>query len=102
MSNIPGEGDGEGPSGPVANVGEAEEVTAVRIKVNGVTVEVTAEVVVTDILVKAKEAGCFGGVVEEYVIERVSEEGELALDEAIVVVEDEEFLAVPVGKTEVA
>lgn len=100
MSDIPGEG--EGPTMPVANVREAEEVTTVLIKVNGVSVEVTKKVVVTDILAQAKEAGCFGGAVDEYVIERVSEEGELVSDQTIVVVEAEEFLAVPIGKTEVA
>ena len=100
MSDIPGENDG--PVGPVANVGEGEYVRRVQIKVNGITIEVTEEIIVKHILEKAKEAGCFGGLVEEYVIERVSVEGELHLDETIVVVEAEEFLAVPIGKTEVA
>ena len=100
MSDILGEVGG--PIGPVAQVGEAEEVVSVRIKVNGVTIEVTQEVVIKDILTKAKEAACFGGAVEEYVLERVSEDGELSPDETIIVVEAEEFLAVPVGKTEVA
>ena len=100
MSDIPGENDG--PVGPVANVGEGEYVRRVQIKVNGVTIEVTEEVIVKHILEKAKAAGCFGGPVEEYVIERVSVEGELPLDGTIVVVEAEEFIAVPTGKTPVA
>lgn len=69
---------------------------------NGVTVEVTAEVTVKDILVKAKQAACFSGIVEEYVLERTSEEGELPREQVITVVEAEEFLAVPTAPTPVA
>ena len=100
MSEIPG--DDEDHVGPVTNVDEATEVTRVNIKVNGLTIEVTKEVIVHEILTKAKEAGCIEGAVEEYVIESVSVEGELGLRETIVVEEHEEFFAVPIGKTEVA
>ena len=74
----------------------------VEIKVNGVTVKVTREVVVREVLTKARDAGAIEGLVEEYVIERVEEEGEIAPEEIITVKELEEFLAVPTGKTEVA
>ena len=100
MSEIPG-GD-KGGVGPVTNVDETTEVTRVNVKVNGLTIEVTKEVIVHEMLSRAKEAGCIEGEVEEYVIERVSVEGELGLRETIVVEEHEEFLAVPTGKTEVA
>ena len=92
MSEIPG--DDEGGVGPVTN--------RVNIKVNGLTIEVTKKVVVHEILTRAKEAGCIEGLVDEYVIERVSGEDELGLREIIVVEDREEFLAVPTGKTEVA
>ena len=100
MSDTPGEGGG--PIGPVAQVGEAEEVVSVRIKVNGVTIEVTQEVVIKDILTKAKEAACFGGAVAEYVLQRVSEDDDLPLEQTIIVIESEEFIAVPSGPTPVA
>ena len=100
MSEIPG-GDESG-VGPVTNVDEATEVTRVNIKVNGLTIEVTKEVIVHEMLSRAKEAGCIEGAVEEYVIERVSVEGALGLRETIVVEDHEEFLAVPIGPTEVA
>ena len=104
MSNIPG-GDGGG-AGPVANVDAATEVSRVRIKVNGVTIEVTEEitgkVVVREMLIKARDAGAIEGSVEEYVIERVEREGEVKIDEVIEVTESDEFLAVPTGSTEVA
>ena len=100
MSNIPG-GDGGG-AGPVANVDAATEVSRVRIKVNGVTIEVTEKVVVREMLIKARDAGAIEGSVEEYVIERVEKEGEVKIDEVIEVTESDEFLAVPTGSTEVA
>ena len=100
MSKIPG--DDESGVGPVTKVDEATEVTRVNIKVNGLTIEVTKEVIVHEMLTRAKAAGCIEGEVDEYVIERMSGEGELSLQEAIVVKEHEEFLAVPIGKTEVA
>ena len=98
MNEIPGGDEG---IGPVATVDEAT-VSHVKVKVNGLTIEVTKEVKVREVLSKAKEAGCIEGEVDEYVIERVSVEGELGLQETIVVEEHEEFLAVPVTKTEVA
>ena len=99
MSDVLG-GD-QGGVGPVTNVDDAAKVS-VQIKVNGLTIEVTKEVGVHAVLKKAKEAGCIEGAVDEYVIERVSVEGELHGHETIVVEEHEEFLAVPVGKTAVA
>ena len=100
MNGIPG-GDNDG-VGPVANTGGATEFSRVQIKVNGVTIEVTQEVVVDEVLIKARDAGAIEGLVEEYVIERVEEEGEIAPGEIIMVKELEEFLAVPTGKTDVA
>ena len=100
MSDIPGGDQGE--VGPVANVHDDTKVSRVQIKVNGLTIEVTKEVVVHAVLEKAKDAGCIEGAVDEYVIERVSVAGELSGHETIVVEEHEEFLAVPIGKTDVA
>ena len=57
------------------------------------------------ILTKAKRAGAIEGAIEEYILERVEEEGELGelrIDETITMAELEEFLAVPTGRTEVA
>ena len=100
MSNIPG-GDGGG-AGPVANVDAATEIRRVRIKVNGVTIEVTEKVKVREMLIKARDAGAIEGSVEAYVIERIEEEGEVAIDEVIEVTGSDEFLAVPTGATEIA
>ena len=99
MNEVPGN---DGPVGPVSEVGEAEAATLVRIGVNGKTLEVTKEVTVKFILDKAKEAGCIEGLVEEYVIERVSEAGQLSQETTIVVEEAEAFVAVPKGPTSVA
>ena len=88
--------------GPVARVDESQAVERVRIKVNGVEIEVKRKVEVREIIVKAKKADAIEGFVEEYVIERVKEGGEIGFEETITVIEQEEFLAVPVGKTEVA
>lgn len=96
----PGNGDGNG--GSVARVDESQEVERVRIKVNGVEIEVSKEVKVLELIRGAKDARAIEGLVEEYVIERVKGEGEIGVDKTITVVEKEEFLAVPVGKTEVA
>ena len=74
----------------------------VSIRVNGTVLEVTKEVAVKVILTKAKDAECIEGRVEEYVIERVSEEGQLSQETTIVVEEAEEFVAVPKGPTSVA
>ena len=100
MSNIPG-GDGGG-AGPVANVDVATEVSRVRVKVNGVTIEVTEKVTVREMLIKARDIGAIEGSVETYVIERIEKEGEVKIDEVIEVTESDEFLAVPTGATEVA
>ncbi len=100
MSNIPG-GDGGG-TGPVANVDAATEVSRVRIKVNGMTIEVTEKVKVREMLIKARDVGAIEGSVEAYVIERIEKEGEVTIDEVIEVAESDEFLAVPTGPTEVA
>ena len=99
MSAVPGN---DGPVGPVSEVGEVEGSTLVSIRVNGTTLEVVKEVAVRVILAKAKEAGCIEGLVEEYVIERVSEAGQLSQETTIVVEEAEEFIAVPSGGTAVA
>ena len=99
---VAGPGNGAGGTGPVARVDEAGEVERVRIKVNGVEIEVTREVRVLEIIKIAKGAGAIEGLVEEYVIERVKSEGEIGIDATITVAEKEKFLAVPVGKTEVA
>ena len=69
---------------------------------NGVEIEVKRKVEVREIIVKAKKADAIEGFVEEYVIERVKEGGEIGFEETITVIEQEEFMAVPVGKTEVA
>lgn len=95
-------GNGAGDAGPAARVDEAGEVERVRIKVNGVEIDVAREVQVLELIKGAKNAGAIEGLVEEYVIERVKDEGEIGVDEIVTVVEKEEFLAVPVGKTEVA
>lgn len=100
MGIAPGNDDGNG--GSVARVDESQEVERVRIKVNGVEIEVAKEVKVLELIKGAKDARAIEGLVEEYVIERVKGEGEIGVDETITVVEKEEFLAVPVGKTEVA
>lgn len=100
MSDIPG-GDESG-VGPVASVDDAAEASRVRIKVNGVTIEVTETVEVREVLAKAKGAGAIEGSVEVYVIERVETEGEMRVEEIITVTELEEFLAVPTGPTDVA
>ena len=100
MSDIPG-GD-EGGAGPVASVDDATEARRVQIKVNGITIEVTESVRVREVLAKAKDAGAIEGSVDVYVIERVEKEGEIKIDETITVMESEEFLAVPIGPTDVA
>lgn len=100
MNNIPGSDQGD--VGPLANVDDATEAMRVRIKVNGVTIEVTEKIRIREVLIKARDAGAIEGSVEGYVIERVEKEGEVTLEETIIVTELEEFLAVPTGKTEVA
>ena len=100
MNNIPG--NGEGKEGAVADVGEATEIEHVKIKVNGITIEVTEEIKIRDVLIKAKGAGAIEGVLEEYVLERVEKVGELGIEETVTVTESEEFIAVPTGATNVA
>lgn len=73
-----------------------------HIKVNGMTIEVVEKVTIREVLAKAKGAGAIEGEVDEYVIERIDREGELGLEEVVVVTDQEEFLAVPTGKTDVA
>ena len=67
-----GPGNGDGDVGPVARVDEHQAVERVRIKVNGVEIEVKRKVEVREIIVKAKKADAIEGFVEEYVIERVA------------------------------
>lgn len=95
-------GNGEGGAGAVANTGEVTEIRHVKIKVNGIVIDVTEEVEIREILIKAKGAGAVEGVVEEYAIERVDKEGELKIGETITVRESERFVAVPTGSTPVA
>ena len=100
MSDIPG--NNEGSAGPVANVAEVRQV---QVKVNGMVIDVAETVMVREILTRAKRAGAIEGTIEEYILERVEEEGELGelgTDETVTVTELDEFLAVPTGRTEVA
>lgn len=100
MSDTPG--NGEGDAGAVAHTGEATEVRHVKIKVNGIVIDVTEEVEIREILIKAKGAGAIEGVIEEYVVERIDEEGELEIEKVIKVKESERFVATPTGRTDVA
>lgn len=88
--------------GLVPNVESGTENSSVSIKINGVIIEVTEEVKVRDVLEKAKEAGAIMGIVDEYVIERVKVEGEIQREEVIKVKEQEKFIAIPTGPTDVA
>ncbi len=88
--------------GPVVNVENGTENSSVSIKVNWVIIEVTKEVKVREVLKKAKEAGAIMMSIDDYVIERVEVEGELQREDVIIVKEQEEFIAVPTGPTEVA
>ena len=100
MIDIP-ESDERG-AGPMANVAEVRHV---QVKVNGMVIDVAETVMVREILTRAKWADAIEGMIEEYILERVEEEGELGelgTDETITVTELEEFLAVPTGRTEVA
>ena len=100
MNKVPG--NNEDNIGPVVNVEDSTETSSVSIKINGVIIEVTEKVKVHEVLVKAKEAGAIMMSIDDYVIERVEVEGELQREEFIIVKEQEEFIAVPVGRTEVA
>ena len=100
MNEVPG--NNEDNIGPVINVEDGTATSSVSIIVNGVTIEVTEEVKVHEVLVKAKEAGAIMGIIDEYVIEKVEVAGEFQREEMIIVKEQEEFIAVPTGRTEVA
>ncbi len=100
MSDVPG--GGKRGAGPVATVGDATESNRVQIKVNGVSVTVTETVLIREMLEAAKNEGAIEGLVKEYAIERVKEEGEIGIEEIITVKEFEEFLAVPTEPTPVA
>ena len=100
MSNILGE-DQTG-IGPVAAVDDPAELSRVPIKVNGMTIEVTRSVEAHEILTEAKDAGAIEGSLNEYIVERVEEAGEIGLDERITVTEREEFVVVPKGSTPIA
>lgn len=93
---------GNGTVGPAAPTGEEVELKTVSIRVNGTQIRVSERVTVREIVEKANEAGAISGIIEEYVIERVETVGEHSLDEEIEVLELEEFMAIPIGKTEVA
>lgn len=97
-----GPGNTNGEAGPIARVDETQKVDRVQIKVNGITLDVPKTVTVREVLELAKGAGAIAGSVDEYVIERVAAEGEIGPEETITVIELEEFMAVPIGKTEVA
>ena len=100
MNKVPG--NNENNSGPIALAEDGAQNTLVQIQVNGVIIEVTEKVKANELLIKAKDAGGISGKVEEYIVERVEVEGEIRREEIIIVKEQEEFLAVPQGKTEVA
>jgi len=94
---------GSNKAGSVAPVDESRGVESLRVKVNGVEIEVTEEVVVArELVVKAKEKGGIAGYVDEYVVERLNQEGEIRIDETIRITEHEEFLAVPAEATPIA
>ena len=88
--------------GPAAHTGEDVKMKIVSIKVNGAHIQVYERVTVREIVEKASDAGAISGVIDEYVIERIETVGEHGLDEDIEVLELEEFMAIPIGKTEVA
>lgn len=99
MSDTPSSHEG---IGPIATVDETTKISSLQIKVNGIGITVTERIEIRELLIKAKGAGAIEGVIEEYVIERVSEEGQHGIEEIITVKVDEEFLAVPTGATTVA
>ena len=100
MNEVPG--NNEDNVGPVINVEDGTAISSVSIIVNGVTIEVTEEVKVHEVLIKAKEAGAIMGEIDKYIIERVEVEGEIQKEEVITVKELEEFVTVPTGPTDVA
>lgn len=86
----------------VAPGDESRGLESIPVKVNGVEIEVLEEVRVQELIEMARAKGAIAGTVDEYVIERVTEDGELRGDEIIRISEREEFLAVPVEPTTVA
>ena len=100
MNKVPGNNDDNSGSVDLAENDTVE--TLVQIKVNGVMIEVAEQVKVEDLLIIAKKARAISGEIKEYIIERFEEEGEKQREEIIIVKEQEEFLAVPVGRVEVA
>ena len=97
-----GPGDTNDEAKPIVRVEDTQQDALVRIKVNGIELDVRREVVVREVLEAAKGRGAIAGSVEEYVMERVTVEGEIGPGETITVIDLEEFMAVPIGKTEVA
>ena len=93
---------GSDTAGPATHTGKDVNMKFVSIKVNGAQIQVSERVTVRKIVERASEAGAISGVIEEYVIERVETVGEHGLKEVIEVQELEEFMAIPVSKTEVA
>ena len=100
MSNILGEN--RAGTGPVAATDDPAEIGRVPIKVNGMTIEVARSIEAHEILTKARDAGAIEGSIDEYIVERVEEVGEIGLDERITVTDREEFVVVPKGSTPIA
>ena len=92
------------PTGPVTDTGQPATDRRTKIKVNGIEIEVTTQITAAQMLEEAAKAGAIEGMVadDEYVVERVKVEGEIGHEELITVIEFEEFMAVPTGKTPVA
>lgn len=86
----------------VARGDESQRVHRVPVKVNGVEIEVAEEVRVQELIELARDNGAIAGSVNEYVVERVTQEGEFGIDETIRLTEREELLVVPVEPTTVA
>ncbi len=86
----------------VARGDESQGARRVPVKVNGVEIEVAEEVLVRELVDKAREKGAIAGSVNECVVERVTQEGEFGIDETIRITEREELLVVPVEPTTVA
>ena len=86
----------------VARGDESQGLECIPVKVNGVEIEVPEEVLVRDLVAKAKEKDAIAGSVDDYVVERLTQEGEFRIDETIRISEQEELLAVPVDATPVA
>ena len=87
---------------PVDRGDESQGARRVPVKVNGVEIEVAEEVRVQELIELARDKGAIAGSIYEYVVERVTQEGEFGIDETIRITEREELLAVPVEPTTVA